>query len=94
MMGRRRADGDAVGRLPDGGGTMIAKQVIYIGDGQFLPGMPACDMTMAEWEALPEDRRELALRLELYQVGSVKRAIGWNEKSRAKSSDPKEGSHG
>lgn len=39
----------------------------YIGDGNYLYGVPARDMELSEWEALPEKDRELALSLGLYQ---------------------------
>ena len=57
----------------------MVKQVIYIGNGNYLSGVPACDMTLAEWEALDESVRARALKLKLYQVESVKRAVGWDD---------------
>jgi hypothetical protein len=67
--------------------SMPAKQVVYIGDGSYLIGVPACDMTLPEWEALPETTRTAAIQQQLYQVGTVRRALAWNEKRGA---EPKE----
>lgn len=52
--------------------TMNDERVIYahyVGNGSYLPGLPACDMTREEWDIQPEDLRELALELGLYEVG-------------------------
>ena len=38
----------------------------YVGAGAFLQGMPARDVTVAEWEALTEDQRALGVALGLY----------------------------
>lgn len=43
-------------------------EVLYIGFGGFLPGVPARDLTAEEWLGLPDETRELALALDLYQV--------------------------
>lgn len=58
----------------------VHKPVMYIGDGAYLIGVPACDMTLEEWERLPQAVRTLGVQLHLYQVGTVKRAVGWNDK--------------
>lgn len=34
--------------------------------GSFVPGVPARDLSAAEWDALPDDRRALALATGLY----------------------------
>jgi len=36
--------------------------------GEFIGGLPACDLTDAEWASLPEELRALALALGLYQA--------------------------
>jgi len=36
--------------------------------GEFVPGLPACDLTDEEWAALPDDLRALALALALYRA--------------------------
>ena len=43
-------------------------KVIYIGGGDFLAGLPARDMSGAEWLDYPADLRQSALDLGLYQV--------------------------
>ena len=43
-------------------------EVLYIGFGAFLDGVPARDMTADEWAALPETARGQAVALDLYQV--------------------------
>lgn len=48
-------------------GTRSVVEVLYIGFGAFLPGVPARDLSAAEWAALDEETRELALALDLYQ---------------------------
>jgi len=45
-------------------------KVIYIGGGDFLAGLPARDMSGAEWLDYPADLRQSALDLGLYQVAS------------------------
>ena len=43
-------------------------KVIYIGGGDFLAGLPARDMSGAEWLDYPADLRKHALDPGLYQV--------------------------
>ena len=45
-------------------------EVLYIGFGRFLDGVPARDLTAGEWAALPDEARALAVALDLYQVVS------------------------
>lgn len=40
----------------------------YAKPGAFIPGLPARDMPVDEWEAYPADVREWALSLGLYMV--------------------------
>ena len=41
----------------------------YIGkDIYFVAGVPACDLTKAEWEALPEEARKFALAAGTHQL--------------------------
>lgn len=40
----------------------------FTGGNRFLNGIPAKDMTLREWRELPEDLRELALNIGLYEV--------------------------
>ena len=42
----------------------------YVGGGDFVPGVPMRDMTLAEWEAVSEELRALVLALGLYQIGA------------------------
>ena len=45
----------------------------YIGkDIYFVAGVPACDLTKAEWEALTEDQRKLALASGTHQLTNAK----------------------
>lgn len=48
--------------------------VVYAGAGQYLPGVPAADMTEDEWLALPAETRARALELDLYQVAAPESA--------------------
>ncbi len=40
--------------------------VRYIGGGNFIPGVPARDMTPDEWSEIPADLREAAVQNGLY----------------------------
>lgn len=42
--------------------------VRYLGGLEYLTGLPARDMTLAEWETYPEDLRAQALSLGLYEI--------------------------
>lgn len=42
-------------------------KMLYIGQGDYLLGTPARDLTADEWDALPETTRQAALALDLYQ---------------------------
>ena len=42
--------------------------VVYVSEGSYLAGIPAKDMSMKEWGAIPKDKREHALKLGLYEV--------------------------
>ena len=44
------------------------KQVRYIGQGQFLMGTPARDMSAEEWQALTAERRAIAESSGLYVI--------------------------
>lgn len=44
------------------------RRVVYVGDDKYRPGIPARDLTMAEWERLPKAERQLCLDLELYRI--------------------------
>lgn len=44
--------------------------VRYIGAGDYLPGVPARDLTADEWAALGADTQALALSLGLYIVAT------------------------
>lgn len=43
------------------------KVMKYVGNGYFVPGVPMRDIPIDEWEALPEELRDKALALGLYQ---------------------------
>lgn len=40
--------------------------VRYCGQGAYLLGLPARDMSLEEWQSYPESQRKLALELGLY----------------------------
>lgn len=40
----------------------------YVGDGNYVPGVPARDMTKAEWEALPEEKADKALASKTHKI--------------------------
>ena len=40
----------------------------FIGDRHFVPGVPARDMTLDEWEKVPLERRHKAVGLGLYRL--------------------------
>lgn len=43
--------------------------VKYVGGGNsFIPGVPSCDMSESEWNAVPEDLRKLALAAGTHQL--------------------------
>lgn len=42
--------------------------VKYKGEGEFISGVPAIDMTKERWERIPEGKRELALRDGLFEL--------------------------
>lgn len=48
--------------------TAPAAHVRYIGGGDFLHGVPARDLTRAEWDAIDTDTQALALALGLYEL--------------------------
>ena len=48
-------------------GAAVTVTYFYIRPGYFLSGLPARDMTEAEWNEQPADLRALALALDLYQ---------------------------
>lgn len=63
------ADGETRGQgLGARGQGEDIQEVLYIGFGRFLDGVPARDLTADEWAALPEAARALAVALDLYQV--------------------------
>ena len=43
----------------------------YVGKSEYIPGVPARDLTKEEWAAIPDSWRKLAGRL--YQVVEVKK---------------------
>ena len=49
------------------GRAAVTVTYFYIRAGHFLSGLPARDMTEAEWNEQPADLRALALALDLYQ---------------------------
>ena len=52
----------------------LVSGVKYIGDGAFIEGVPARDMTPEEWQALEAEKRETALKLRLYRIVKIGRA--------------------
>ena len=48
----------------------------YVGkDICFVVGVPACDLTKAEWEALPEEARKFALAAGTHQLTVTKSGV-------------------
>ena len=45
----------------------------YIGKGNYLQGVPAKSMTKAEWEAIDQKTREMAVTLGLYRIAAADR---------------------
>lgn len=52
----------------------------YIGDGAYLPGVPARDLTDLEWGELSADERKLALKLKIYEPVTPDRKGASNER--------------
>ena len=44
-------------------------KALYVGQGEFIPGVPARDLTEDEWLALDGDTQALALDSGLYVAG-------------------------
>lgn len=45
--------------------------VRYIGDGlEYYPGLQNADLTDEQWEALPEDVRDMLVRRKMFEIGS------------------------
>lgn len=40
----------------------------YVGDGNYILGVPARDLTAGEWDALPEERRRVCLAAGVFEV--------------------------
>lgn len=49
---------------PEGGSTFIK----YIGNGDYVMGIPARNLTTEEWETLPETTRQALLEQKLYEL--------------------------
>jgi hypothetical protein len=45
----------------------------YVGDGEFLSGIPARDLTEAEWESLSKEQQKAALNSGLYEKSKPKK---------------------
>ena len=54
--------------MPKSKPILPTAKVVYCGGGDFLAGLPARDMSGAEWLDYPADLRQSALDLGLYQV--------------------------
>lgn len=50
--------------------------VKYTGNGDYLVGIPARDMSLEEWQALSEEQRALGLKLNLYKLADEKPSGG------------------
>ncbi len=49
---------------------MPKQTITYLGTaGEFISGIPMRDLTMDEWNALPEHLRRLAIAAKLYRTG-------------------------
>ena len=57
------------------------KKYLYIGAGAFLPGVPTADLTEDEWLSLPNEMRELAVALDLYQVVTAEYQTGTRQQA-------------
>ena len=42
--------------------------VVFIGGKRFIHGIPARDLTLAEWNKLPKNKQKHLLKLGLYEV--------------------------
>lgn len=42
----------------------------YVGNGAYLPGLGACDLTVEEWNEAPDETRNQALELGLYELST------------------------
>lgn len=51
---------------PEGGSTFIK----YIGNGDYVMGIPARNLTVEEWESLPEETRQALMAQKLYELSS------------------------
>ena len=47
----------------------------YIGNGAYLVGVPARDLTVDEWAALDDETRATALALKLYEKGTKREPV-------------------
>lgn len=45
-----------------------SKKVFYVGNGSYLVGLPAINMSMKEWNQYPKKLRDKGLGLDLYKV--------------------------
>lgn len=51
---------------PEGGSTFIK----YIGNGDYVMGIPARNLTVEEWESLTEETRQALMAQKLYELSS------------------------
>ncbi len=47
---------------------MAEKYATYIGEGRYMPGIPARDMTEREWNTIDEEDRATLVKMKLYKV--------------------------
>lgn len=59
----------------------------YIKPGHNIWGLPARDMTKAEWESQDEDKKKLGIRLGLYKIVSAKAKVSTNVEKANKGGD-------
>jgi len=45
--------------------------VVYVGNGKFIIGLPAADMTVEKWESYPLELRNIAIANGLYILGEA-----------------------
>lgn len=69
---------------PEGGSTFIK----YIGNGDYVMGIPARNMTVEEWEALPETTRQALMAQKLYELSSEPASEPTSEPAATPSASP------
>ena len=69
---------------PEGGNTFIK----YIGNGDYVMGIPARNLTTEEWEAMPETTRQTLLAQKLYELTDAPASEPTSEPATTPSASP------